>query len=196
MKIEGVKCPICKERLTGSDAGDLSMNLKSHMAEVHDMRGISVPPSGGASSSSTSMGQREMAAPVFRGGAEQGSRVREEEVTQWRSPAAGESAEERQVTTFSGRDPSMESERSRLTREEARQWRYPQTESGERGPMTKGTEHGGGAIHRYTHRKDMMTMSMACPLCGNTVYGSDDDDLTDELRFHFKDAHRNVMQRY
>jgi hypothetical protein len=56
--------------------------------------------------------------------------------------------------------------------------------------------HGGGWGHRMMQRNDQMSMSMACPICDRTVFGSDDEDLSDELRFHFKDAHRDVMDRY
>ncbi len=216
--INGVKCPICQERLTGDNAEELSARLRTHMADLHKMKEISTPmgesagtkrPSFTAPESKTEREvytfsgksesdlspraveqrqevtqfrepgrtetQLEKEVTTFnRSDTSEDSKLRQE-VDRWKYPTGQESKTEKQVETFSGREPSMESEEKRLKSEEVDEWKYPRTgPEGERGPIT--------------NRKPMALM-LNCPICGNPVYGSDDEDLSDELRFHFKDLH-------
>jgi predicted small metal-binding protein len=179
IKIEGVKCPICKERLTGNSTEELNRNLEMHMADLHQMRRMA--PSGQSGSYASS--------PTYPESRE------EREVTTWsgreRYP---ESREERAATTWSGKERYEESPEAMRKEEEVTQWRYPRSEEGGRSSMGE-ARHGGGWGHRMWHRYDQMTMSMQCPLCDSTIRGSDEEDLSDEMRFHFKDAHRDVMRR-
>jgi predicted small metal-binding protein len=237
VSINGVQCPVCKERLTGENPEELSEKLRMHMADLHQMRELSTPTNVGAGTSRVSYTGPETRAErdvtSFGGESDRyrgaGASVQREEVTrfrdtgrmespeeqevtrfnrndpyeqdrlqqeasQWRSPPSMESKTERQVTTFSGREPSMESEERRLRSEEVGEWKYPRTgEQGERGPISE-VRHGGGVGHRMTHYRREMTMMLECPICGRPVYGSDDEDLSDELRFHFKDEH-NIRRR-
>jgi predicted small metal-binding protein len=229
--INGVKCPICQERLTGNNAEELNSNLRMHMADIHQMRELSTPKresagmQGASFTGPESRAEREVTTFSGRGEsdlgpseAEQSQEVtqfrdtrkketlEESEVTrfsgnkpseepkvsqeadQWKYPSGSETKVERQVETFSGRDPSMLSGERRLTAEEANEWKYPRSgPEGERGPITE-VRHGGGTRHRMMNRKPM-TLMLNCPICGNAVYGSDDEDLSDELRFHFRDVH-------
>jgi predicted small metal-binding protein len=227
-----VKCPICKERLTGENAEELSERLRMHMADLHQMKELATPANIGAGTRQASFTGPETRAErdVTSFGGESGTYrgpeavMESEEVTRFRNPSKMETPEEREVTrfkrnepyeesrlsqeagqwrpspvmetraerevtTFSGREPSMESEKGRLTTEEVSEWKYPRTGvQGQRGPITE-VRHGGGMGHRMTHRNREMTMMLACPICGRPIYGSDDEDLSDELRFHFKDVH-------
>jgi predicted small metal-binding protein len=231
VSINSVKCPICKERLTGNNTEELNSRLRMHMAELHQMKKISTSNQEGATMQRASFtappSRAEQEVTTFSGRSEtdlgprsmeqttevtqfrdprrkeaplegdvtrfSGTNPYEEprttsEATQWRYPTAAEPGTVRQVETFSGREPGIESEEQRLKSEEVTEWKYPSTgPEGERGPIS-GVGHGGGVGHRMMHRKPM-TQMLNCPICGNAVYGSDDDDLTDELRFHFRDVH-------
>lgn len=231
VSINGVKCPICKERLTGNDAEELNYRLRTHMAEIHQMKELSTPMREGAAMQPASFtgpesrAEREVTTFSGRNEPDLGARYVEQrqevtqfrdpqrmetplekevttfnrnnppeesrvsrEADQWRYPTGTETRSERQVETFSGRDPSMESRERQVKTEEVNEWKYPRNgPAGERGPITE-ARHGGGMGHRIMHREPM-TMMLNCPICGNVVNGSDDDDLSDELRFHFRDAH-------
>ncbi len=230
VSINGVKCPICKERLTGNDAEELNNRLRMHMADLHQMREISTPTRQGTamrpasftgpesraerevttfSGSESDLGPRDVEqrqeVTQFRDPQRRETPLENEvttfnrsnppeesrlsrETNQWKYPTAEETRTERQVETFSSRDPSMANEESRVRAEEVNEWKYPATgPGGERGPVSE-VKHGGGMGHRMMNRGPM-TLMLKCPICGNVVHGSDDDDLTDELRFHFRDVH-------
>ena len=246
--ITDIKCPICRDRISGRNQDDLTETLRAHLADTHQISRISGKE--GMRSSSSGMAGREGAAwsgkdPSMLTPEE--SRQLEEIARLNRSQSisgtqGSSEAQHRSESWASGTDtwsskPSGETPESSRTMQESGQWKYPQmetqeeravgtwksenrpseseqeyrsTERTERGypsEATRGEErwneggyggrtssisdvsHGGGTLHRMMNRGEM-TMAMNCPLCGNPVYGSDDDDLTDELRFHFKDYHQ------
>ncbi|GEM_PF-4902789 len=122
-----------------------------------------------------------------------------QETTQWKYPQM-ETEEERAAGTWRAESRPGESEREYRSTERSERGYSSEGMRGEeryregRGygvaPSVSDVPHGGGTWHRMMHRRETMTMAMDCPLCGNPVYGSDEDDLDDELRFHFKDYHQ------
>lgn len=240
VSINGVRCPICKERLTGDNSGELNERLRMHMADLHQMKELSTPSREGAGMQQASFTGPETRAErqvtTFSGVSEsdldpqasaqrqavtqfrevrrpetpevreatkferdkpyEESRLREE-ATRWDPTYGPQSRTERQVETFSGKDTRSESEAQRLKGEEVKEWKYPRTgPEGERGAAFSEARHGGGMGHRLMSYRKEMTMMLSCPICGNAVYGSDDEDLSDELRFHFRDEHDIRRQRY
>jgi predicted small metal-binding protein len=236
VSINGIKCPICGERLTGNDPEELNYRLRMHMADLHQMKELSTPMREGAATQPVSFAgpesraEREVTTFSGSGGADAGPRSTEQrqevtqfrdtrrrdaplenqvttfnrnepptneranqEADQWKYSTGPETRTERQVETFSGRDPSMRGGDERLRAEEVNEWKYPRTgPAGERGPISE-VRHGGGMGHRMMNRRPM-TLQLNCPICGNAVHGSDDEDLSDELRFHFRDVH-NLRRR-
>lgn len=213
-----IKCPICRDRISGRSQDELTETLRAHLADTHQIRRIS-EEGGMKTSSSGMMAGREGAAWSARDPSmltPEESRQRDEITRLNRSQLGSESMTKRRMETWSGTEPSGKAPESsemkypRMETEEERAvgtWRSEnrpreseqeywsreekKMEGGGYGRATSITDvrHGGGTLHRMMNRGEM-TMAMSCPLCGNPVYGSDDDDLTDELRFHFKDYHQ------
>lgn len=223
--ITDIKCPICRDRISGRNQDELTETLRAHLAETHQITRISEERKIGPSSSGTSVREgamlstrdpsmltpeesrhrdeitrvnRSQLGSETSGEAMESSRTIQES-SQWKYPRM-ETEEERAVGTWKSENRPGESgqgyqsaertERgypSEAMRSEER-WRE---EKGYGGKISSSSSvsHGGGTWHRMMNRGEM-TMAMACPLCGNPVYGSDDDDLDDELRFHFKDYHQ------
>jgi predicted small metal-binding protein len=173
-----VKCPICKERVSGASSADLNMNLKEHLADVHRMSELVMGPSAGTSGYAPStMRTTSTERPMER------EYVREQprrNVSIENRPAAGlfsapESRTEREVETWTSRRPERYRSEYYIPREEVRQWRYPVTGAGgERGPSRAETT---------------MPAMINCPLCGDLVRGRDEDDLSDRLHNHMADTH-------
>ncbi len=172
-----VKCPICKERITGASGPDLNDSLRVHLVDVHRMNELR-GSQGLTSGEVTYMGQT---APVER--PIERDYVREEtrrDVNIERRPAAGlfsapESRTEREVETWTSRRPERYRSEYYIPREEVRQWRYPVTgPGGERGPA---------------RAESLMPATINCPLCGDLVRGRDEDDLSDRLHSHMADTH-------
>lgn len=172
-----VKCPICKERVTGASNSDLNDSLRMHLAEVHRMNEL-MGIRGRTSREVTYMGQTS---PTER--SMERDYVREEtrrDANIERRPAAGlfsvpESRIEREVETWTSRRPERYRSEYYIPREEVRQWRYPATgPGGERGPA---------------RAENLMPSTINCPLCGDLVRGRDEDDLSDRLQGHMADTH-------
>ncbi|MBI0583986.1 MAG: hypothetical protein ISF22_07140 [Methanomassiliicoccus sp.] len=115
-----------------------------------------------------------------------------QKVEQWKDPREAETHTEKHAGDWKPHDEGHTEESERLKRS-ATEWRDPRTGEAMGGKSMTEASHGGGTWHRMVSRGEM-TMFLACPICGNAVYGSDDDDLSDELRFHFRDEH-NIRRR-
>ena len=238
--ITDIKCPICRDRISGRNQDELTETLRAHLADTHQISRISGKE--GMRSSSSSMAGREVAAWSGRDPSmltPEESRQRDEitrlnrsqgisgpqgiSETQHRSeswaggtetwsgkpgetPESGqgkypqmETQEERAVGTWKSenrpREPEQEyrsterTERGYPSEAMRSEERWKEGAYGGRTSSISDVSHGGGTLHRMMNRGEM-TMAMNCPLCGNPVYGSDDDDLSDEMRFHFKDYHQ------
>ncbi|MDW5563752.1 MAG: hypothetical protein SA339_11045 [Methanomassiliicoccus sp.] len=205
-----IKCPICGERLMSRNQDELTQMLRGHLADTHQISRIS-EESRGRPSQPESM--RDVQVWSMRDPSAltpEETRQREEVVRLGRSAPGTQSMTERQVETWNRGEPTGETPRSATTIQETEQWRYPREEtreerevgtwrsdsryqSSEEGMTGRsgmaGVRHGGGMMHRMMNRGEMR-MAMDCPLCGRPVYGSNDDDLSDEMRFHFKDYHQ------
>lgn len=218
-----IKCPICRDRISGQSEGELSDMLRAHLVDIHRISRLEAPVTRERTS--------EQEGYFYSGSGRDPSMLtpqearQREEVARYSTPPLGpESRVEREVETLR-REPVGQSREAERTIQESDQWKYPRMEtreerevgtwryggrdmpsdreftnrqegddrgysrstSGENPPMSD-IRHG-GTLHRMVNRREM-TMSMPCPLCGNPVYGSDDEDLSDELRFHFKDHHQ------
>ncbi len=231
-----IKCPICKERISGRSQDELTEMLSVHLADTHRISRISggggtMSSQSGTGSYSSGMAGREsgmsgLEVPAWSARdpsmlTPEESRQRDEITRLNPSQMGTEYRTERRMETWSGMEPTGETPESSRTIQESTQWKYPRMETEEEraagtwrsesrsresersyyqerpreergyGGATSlsGVRHGGGTLHRMMNRGEM-TMAMDCPLCGNPVYGSDDDDLSDELRFHFKDFHQ------
>lgn len=188
-----IKCPICKDRLSATNTDELNANLREHLADVHNMRDLT-------RGSGEGMYRR-----TYVTGTERPMERREErrydvargypydEIRPDIGFTRPESRTEREVETWSSRDPERFRAENYIPREEVRQWRYPVTgEYGERGPYYE--REGRGREERYERREvrgreyEGATI-VNCPLCGATVRGRDEDDLSDELRYHMKETH-------
>lgn len=220
--LASIKCPICRDRLSGRGLDDLNEVLRAHLAETHQITRISEE---NRPRPSTPEMEREMATWSGRDPAlltPEEARQREEVARFYKPPLGSQTATEREVETFSGREPTGETPESAMLIQKANQWRYSRPETREErevgtwrsesryapsereyrmrmeasewrypresGAPVTGVSHGGGTMHRMLSRGEMR-MVMDCPLCGRPIYGSDDDDLSDEVRFHFKDYH-------
>ena len=214
-----VKCPICKDRISGASSADLNENLREHLAAVHQMRELT-------------MGTREAvpgAAPMGRNEPMErpGARVYREEAVERKEPLersregmgtggrqgyegardyphverlpdTGFSAPQprvvREVETWTSRDPRRFERENYIPREEVRQWQYPVTGPyGERGPTSsEQVRERAGEERGYRQRSERGgedMMAVECPLCGTVIRGRDEDDLSDELRGHMSMAH-------
>jgi predicted small metal-binding protein len=212
-----IKCPICRDRLSGRSPDDLNEVLRAHLADTHQITRISEENRLKTSSPKT---EREMATWSGRDPAlltPEETRQREEVGMFYKPPLGSETKIEREVETFSGREPTGETPESASLIQKTNQWRYPRIETREerevgtwrsesryapsemdyrvrsetgewRYPTMAEVSHGVGTMHRMLNRGELR-MAMNCPLCGRPIYGSDDDDLSDEMRFHFKDYH-------
>lgn len=225
-----IKCPVCGERISGRSSAELTEMLSSHLANTHQITRTSErgrgSPSGQLEREVTTWSARDPSNLT-----PEETRKREEVARFNRPPLGSETPTERVMETWSGREPYGESPESARQIEEANQWKYPRQETrevrvvgtwrSENRPRTYQQEaaewrypheeltpeermrdermsttavqmsdarHGGGTMHRMMNRRQMTTV-MECPICGRQVFGSDDDDLTDELRFHFRDVH-------
>jgi predicted small metal-binding protein len=213
-----VKCPICKDRVSGASTANLNDNLREHLASVHQMRELSMGTRGAMPSEQYYTSRSAMERPMER------EQVREERMEPEerrrskardypyieRRPSTGmfsapETRTERVVETWSNRDPERFRTENYVPREEVRQWRYPVTgPMGERGPTSSerlreerrreeaAPERREGYMERRTgmmRRESDMPATVNCPLCGNLVRGRDEDDLSDELRDHMADTH-------
>jgi len=176
-----VKCPICKERIMGATTEDLNMNLADHFAEVHRM-------------SMVAPGTTPRAAVA--GAQPSRMRAREYRSSEFYTP---ETLAEREVETWSNRDPSRWRPENYIPREEVRQWRYPVTgEEGQRGPVTPTRRERRMGERRTLEQNESRgpgetlvrgTMMINCPLCGEEIRGADEGELTDELRDHLRYTH-------
>jgi predicted small metal-binding protein len=173
-----VKCPICRERVSGASSADLNDSLRMHLADVHRMNELVM----GSRGTSGQLLDREVSSMEQTGPIER-DRVREvtrRDANIERRPAAGlfsapESRTEREVETWTSRRPERYQSEYYIPREEVRQWRYPVTgPRGERGP----------ARAEY-----LMPAMVNCPLCGDLVRGKNEDDLSDRLHDHMADTH-------
>lgn len=201
-----VKCPICKDRISGASTADLNGSLREHLADVHQMRELTMGSRGDVSSRESYYTGRygsterpmerqyvreERMEPVARGRYEARNYPYDE-----RRPAASmfsapESRTEREVETWTSRRPERFRSENYIPREEVRQWRYPVTGSGgERGPIDRSTssERLREGMRGRERVSDLPAM-INCPMCGNIVRGRDEDDLSDELRDHMSYAH-------
>ncbi|MBI0584021.1 MAG: hypothetical protein ISF22_07315 [Methanomassiliicoccus sp.] len=182
-----IRCPICRNRVSGSTSADLNEVFREHMADVHRMREMA--PAVGEKTST----------PPERTGSREGSSATSRYREDWRTkggydevrPAAHIFNEPgsklyRVVETWSTREPDRFDPENYIIREEVRQWRYPViSPTGERGPALSGGRYEGAKGARTSAGE----LVMNCPMCGNPVRGQDDDDLSDELRIHMLDVH-------
>ncbi len=172
-----IKCPICKERISGASGADLNDSLRIHLVDVHRMNELM------GSRSGTSREVTSMERTVPMGRSTEPGYVREpirRDPSIERRPAAGlfsapESRTEREVETWSYRRPERFQSEYYIPREEVRQWRYPVIGAGgERGPA---------------RAENLLPATINCPLCGDLVRGRDEDDLSDRLHDHMADTH-------
>jgi predicted small metal-binding protein len=201
-----VKCPICKERVSAANTEDLNTNLRAHLAEVHNMRELYRGSRGEAPSgpyySDRYVGTERVEPSREERRVYEGSKGRYEERRDYPyytadRPDVGFSSPrtrtEREVETWSNRNPERFREENYVPREEVRQWRYPVTgEYGERGPYFE--REGRGKEMSYERRevrgRDYDNPAIVnCPMCGQLIRGADEDDLSDELRYHMSVVH-------
>lgn len=215
-----VKCPICKDRVSGATTADLNENLKEHLANVHQMSNLMVGSRGAMPQGSYTGVRYGSERPMERELVREESMEPREGRMERRGYAsrgypyiekgpstemfsAPETRREREVETWSSRNPERFRSENYIPREEVRQWRYPVTgPAGERGPATSVRYRedligGEGRVEsreveerRGVMRREYdMPATINCPLCGNLVRGRDEDDLSDELRDHMSDVH-------
>lgn len=203
-----VVCPVCSEKVSGRDVSDLEAVLQGHLERAHGMTRAEGRPSRPTFSGET---EAERQVTTFSGRSPEelsGEEVPNvAAVTKFKEPGRMETPEERSVTTFSEREPNAPNEevqevtqlkepremegqeecqtrtfsatecesvpeKTGILKEEVGQWKYPRTgEEGERGPL----------LH--------------CPLCGMTVGGTDEENLSDQLKNHFLEVHEVERQR-
>lgn len=214
-----IKCPICKDKVSGANTSDLNAGLREHLADVHQMRELSTGSREIQPRETYTTGRSEtMERPMERQYVRE-ERVEPEERRRYeardypyeeRRPAAGmfsapQTRTEREVETWTTRRPDRFRSEYYIPREEVRQWRYPVTgPSGERGPVSseryregqrreeermEGREGYGESRTGMMRRESEYQASINCPMCGNLVRGRDEDDLSDELRDHMSDVH-------
>jgi hypothetical protein len=218
-----VKCPFCRERLSGRDVDELNNILGRHLADVHH---ISRTMTGGMKTAPPPYAETERQVTTWS--AVEPSQLspeaqrQREAVTKFDQPGVPPTEAERKATTWSDQE-RITSEEQRRALEASEQWKQPRSGEAEaerevttwskgssevpagssyptgpygRGPAGAGIEqtsmasatHGGGTLHRLLNRNEMRIM-LECPLCSRPVFGSDEEDLSDELRFHFRDDH-------
>ncbi len=189
----GVKCPVCNDRLSALTTAELNAELREHIAEAHQLR----------------------AATTWKG--DDPSRYTQESVRQrqeagqWRPPSDPETIAEREATTWSGEESSKETAADRTARQEAGKWERPH------GPETaierevttwNSPESPENAEERellqeevtewkYPRGGHVQKMEMApmvnCPICDEAITGSDEENLSDELKDHVSNAHRDRL---
>jgi hypothetical protein len=221
--ITDVKCPVCRERLSGRDVDELNNILSKHLADVHH---ISRTITGGMWTAPLPYPETERQVTTWSGVEPsqlppEAQRQREA-VTKFDQPGVLPTEAERKATAWNDQE-RMTNEEQRRALEASEQWKDPRSGKTEaerevttwskgtseepagssyptgpygRGPAGAGIEktfmasatHGGGTLHRLLNRNEMKMM-LECPMCSRPVYGSDEEDLSDELRFHFRDEH-------
>jgi predicted small metal-binding protein len=190
----GVKCPVCNDKLSGQTTAELNAELKEHLAEAHQLE----------------------AATTWKG--DEPSRYTPEavkqrqEVGQWKPPGGPETNAEREATTWSGEEESKETAVDKTARQEAGQWEKahgPKTAI-ERDVTTwkspsspENVEQRERLQEEVTEWKNpragqMQKMEMApmvnCPLCDEAIKGSDEENLSEELKDHMTDVHQDRLK--
>ncbi len=111
----------------------------------------------------------------------------EQAVEQFKEPRAGETAEERATRTFSGMDYEKAPASSAMLREEVRQFKYPRTgPECERGPGA--APQRGGVVHQMMTREGT-GLAMDCPLCDTMLHGDNEEELSRQLKEHYRENH-------
>jgi endogenous inhibitor of DNA gyrase (YacG/DUF329 family) len=188
-----IKCPICKNKVSGTTTMDLNESLRVHLADVHLMRELAPVQRESAYQEKSPYRQ-----PVEREKYEM-EKARRRYVE--RRPAVGMFDEPpskiyRVVETWSNRDPERFESKNYIPREEVRQWRYPIVgPAGERGPAYVQQEP---VLRREAYGEEQVRTTgqtveevneINCPLCGARVRGRDEDELSDELKGHMAEIH-------
>ena len=160
------------------------MELREHMADAHQMKELSMKGEAG--------NVQERAATTWRGepparNTPESMRTRQE-VREWRNPSSMETTEQMEATTWSkGSKDSTEAQAGT-------QWKggnKPETnEEREATTWKSGMDRPGSErVQEEVTRWKNAPVMVNCPLCGASIKGRDDEDLSDELRDHLADAH-------
>ncbi|MDW5562402.1 MAG: hypothetical protein SA339_04175 [Methanomassiliicoccus sp.] len=189
-----IKCPVCNQNVTGERLEDLSPLMRAHLIEEHAFPGLET--------------EEERQVRTFKGpeaeALSEESRLRKQEVAQFKEARIGETVEEKEVETFSKRNPYGGSEDTRDLVEKVAQFRYPtEGESKEQCEARTFSESEcvntpgesrvlKNEVGRFQYPRtgpEGERGPFQCPVCGVPMESRDEEGLSNELKGHFVEVH-------